>query len=139
MTALIRESGKSQPIGELVLMQRNRGISQMYDRTVIGVLAINLALVGSTSAQQDTESANYLMPKCEAPFSPDYFTGVCDGIINAILALGKTARSVCPPATATRAQATLVAVQYIKARPQRMHESYTLLSMEALHGAWPCK
>jgi hypothetical protein len=36
-------------------------------------------------------------------------------------------------------QAARVIVRYIEARPQRMHESFVSLVIEALHDAWPCK
>jgi hypothetical protein len=32
-----------------------------------------------------------------------------------------------------------VVVAYIERRPQRMHEDFGVLAVEALHEAWPCK
>jgi hypothetical protein len=32
-----------------------------------------------------------------------------------------------------------VAVAYIERRPQRMHEDFRMLAVEAFHEAWPCK
>jgi hypothetical protein len=42
------------------------------------------------------------------------------------------------PTAATLQQIARVAVRYIEARPQRMHEQFMDLAIEALHNAWPC-
>jgi Rap1a immunity proteins len=39
----------------------------------------------------------------------------------------------------TNRQAMAVVVKYIEARPERMHEHFGLLAVEALTAAWPCK
>ena len=39
----------------------------------------------------------------------------------------------------TTNQAIAVVVKYIEARPERMHEDFRALALEALTAAWPCK
>jgi hypothetical protein len=36
-------------------------------------------------------------------------------------------------------QGTQVIIAYIEARPQRMHEDFRVLAVEAMQKAWPCK
>jgi len=45
----------------------------------------------------------------------------------------------CPPAGATIKQRIQVIIAYIEARPQRMHEDFRVLAVEAMQKAWPCK
>jgi len=39
----------------------------------------------------------------------------------------------------TTVQSVAVVVKYIEARPERMHELFGVLALEALTAAWPCK
>jgi hypothetical protein len=39
----------------------------------------------------------------------------------------------------TNDQAVAVVIKYIEARPERMHEPFGMLALEALTAAWPCK
>ena len=36
-------------------------------------------------------------------------------------------------------QTVRVVVQYIDSRPERMHEDFKKLALEAMKAAWPCK
>jgi len=53
--------------------------------------------------------------------------------------LGFASRLFCPPDEVTVAQRARVAVTYIEARPERMHEDFRVLAVEAMQKAWPCK
>jgi Rap1a immunity proteins len=44
----------------------------------------------------------------------------------------------CRPNTATGEQMIRVALAYIERRPERMHEDFRTLVIEAWHEAWPC-
>jgi hypothetical protein len=91
-------------------------------------------------------SANYLMPGCRGVLSPSkanpdpYLEGWCLGAIDGIIFMGG-GNSICLPTNAivTYEQSARVVVTYIEARPQRMHESFKKLALEALMEAWPCK
>jgi hypothetical protein len=43
------------------------------------------------------------------------------------------------PDGVTNRQGVAVVVKYIEARPERMHERFSVLAIEALTAAWPCK
>jgi Rap1a immunity proteins len=58
--------------------------------------------------------------------------GVCDGVVNA---LSSYALGVCPPPHATLDQAVRTVSQYIDARPERLHEEFNRLAVEALRAA----
>ena len=45
----------------------------------------------------------------------------------------------CMPSGVTYEQGVRIVIAYIEARPQRMHESFGLLALEALTAASPCK
>jgi Rap1a immunity proteins len=49
------------------------------------------------------------------------------------------AANVCLPQGVTNNQVVAVVIKYIEARPERMHEQFGDLALEALTAAWPCK
>lgn len=52
----------------------------------------------------------------------------------------KGTTGVCIPAgEVTVNQQVRVVVAYIDARPNRLHEDFRILALEALKDAWPCK
>jgi Rap1a immunity proteins len=44
----------------------------------------------------------------------------------------------CAPATFTASQLASIIVKYAEAHPERMHEDFRQLTLEAFHDAWPC-
>jgi len=69
---------------------------------------------------------------------------VCFGAIaglkfSANAATEGTANSICIPATATSAQSVSVVVRYLRNHPERLHEEFPFLVMDAFSDAWPCK
>jgi hypothetical protein len=54
-------------------------------------------------------------------------------------ALYMRGRSFCVPEVATPEQGVGVVIKYIEARPERMHEPFGKLALEALEEALPCK
>lgn len=104
-------------------------------------VAILIALTMPASAE-DLNSANYFMSGCKGFLDASTPTvnavnqGLCAGFIAGI---GYAAASVCVPQGVTNNQAVAVVVKYIEARPERMHERFADLALEALTAAWPCK
>ena len=45
---------------------------------------------------------------------------------------------VCHPRGAVLYDAVLIVVSHIEAQPERLHENFNALAMEALSRAWPC-
>jgi len=69
-----------------------------------------------------------------------FLGGECVGIIEGILfARSAGSETSCLPNGVIIDQGVIVVVQYIDARPARLHESFKLLVFEALQAAWPCK
>ena len=48
-------------------------------------------------------------------------------------------KDFCQPNEVTIGQVVAVVIKYIEARPERMHEHFGVLALEALKAAWPCK
>lgn len=92
------------------------------------------------SAQTDTASATWVMPGCRASVSETgetwYRQGVCAGVVRAISAMDV---DMCVPGAVTQGQKLRVLVHYIDARPERQHENFVKLAVEALRAAWPCR
>jgi hypothetical protein len=114
--------------------------SQLSLRAIVPIAALMLSGGVAFAEIHESDSANYVMPGCrnyisENPRSGDIFkTGLCWGLIS-----GLTYDDACQPSAATQRQAVSVVVQYIDARPARMHEDFRKLALEALVAAWPCK
>src|SRR5689334_12168091 len=109
-------------------------------------VAILLALTMPASAQETSvqRSANEMLSGCKG-FLDDNMTGVsmfnrgrCVGFV-AGLVYRVGGEDFCLPKGVTTGQAVAVVVKYIEARPERMHESFGALALEALTAAWPCK
>lgn len=68
--------------------------------------------------------------------------GQCVGIIrglNYLAGLLRQEQRSCSPQGVTVEQLVRVVVVYIERRPQRMHEDFKELTLDALHDAWPCR
>jgi Rap1a immunity proteins len=98
-------------------------------------------LVAGPGFAADIKSANIMMPHCHDALSDGvgdrFAAGMCLGMIVGIEYLRKGGS--CAPEGITQGQMLRVVVQYIDARPARLHEDFKLLALEALNAAWPCK
>jgi hypothetical protein len=103
------------------------------------VFIASLMLSGGAAIAEDTGSATYMMRGCRealaAPNKDSSLSALCVGTIDG-LGFGS---GTCFPTGVTVEQMTRVVVQYIDARPARMHEDFRKLALEALTAAWPCK
>jgi len=118
-------------------------------------LALLLATIPATAttADNDPQSANTIMPGCNAWIAQSnrgntalgsnvFLAGECLGIVGTILYFSRDfsfSSAACPPANVTYNQAVQIVAAYIIARPQRIQERFIDLATEALHDAWPCK
>jgi hypothetical protein len=104
-------------------------------------VAILLALTMPAGAA-DMASANFFLPGCKGFLVPESTTtlmqGRCLGVIEG-LAYGVGGQEICQPKGGEAGQAVAVVIKYIEARPERMHEPFAKLALEALTAAWPCK
>ncbi len=62
--------------------------------------------------------------------------GLCSGTVRTLLSVDVI--ETCVPSRSTQGQAVRVVMRYIEARPERQHESFVLLALEAFRAAWPC-
>ena len=107
----------------------------------MGALALLFGLPVTLSiAQENRNSANYIMKGCRDLIKADSSEGwlemgICSGKIDGV---EWSADEVCAPRGSTHGQSIRVVVAYIARRPERMHESFNELALEALIAAWPC-
>jgi hypothetical protein len=102
----------------------------------------------AASAQADRDSGNYLLEPCravaEGNLHPDdlFDEGVCAGKLQAFAwdanGLEDQVFRSCRPAAVSIVQLAKVVVAYLDQHPERLHESFNGLALEALAHAWPC-
>ena len=99
-----------------------------------------LVLSGGTAFAVDRDSANYIMQGCRSSAADNntdlFLAGLCSGLTSGVVYM--RGLQVCEPAGVTHSQEVRVVVQYIDARPERAHEDFRKLALEALTAAWPC-
>jgi hypothetical protein len=116
---------------------------------IAGLLCVNG--IGSATAQsvQEDTSANSVFLGCKA-FVENRATNAqlvsaanfCSGVVHGLAYVGKILPAeliFCAPPTSGARQLARVVINYIDAHPQRMHEDFRMLTLEAFHQAWPCK
>src|SRR5262245_21158939 len=68
---------------------------------------------------------------------------MCAGIVLGLASVGQHLSPAewqsCAPATSDVRQLAGVFVSYIEKHPDRMHEDFRRLTLQAFHDAWPCK
>jgi hypothetical protein len=108
------------------------------------VVAILLLALTMPASAQDT-TANQMLPGCKGLLDDRMTSGVsvhqqgrCGGYV-ASLVYGVGGQEFCSPKGVSIDQAVAVVIKYIEARPERMHEDFDKLALEALEEAWPCK
>jgi hypothetical protein len=110
-------------------------------------LAACLALTPDVAMSQDPYSANAVLRGCrlnpgEAATTPIdvYDFAFCSGEVIALIQISDALQNpICMPREATVDQAKQVILQYLDKVPERIHEGFALLAVEALRHAWPCK
>ena len=112
--------------------------------TKFAVAILLLALTMPASAE-GTTTANQMLPGCKGLRDNSMTSGVsvyqqgrCGGYV-ASLVYGGGEQEFCSPKGVSIGQAVAVVIKYIEARPERMHEPFGGLALEALTAAWPCK
>jgi hypothetical protein len=111
------------------------------------LVAIACLMLGAGATRADSQpssaSANNIMPGCKdwlARGHEDLLKqGDCFGKVQGVWDTATIFRAVCSPPAVTLDQSVRIVVQFIDARPVRMHGRFTTLALEALVAAWPCK
>jgi hypothetical protein len=122
-------------------------------KVVVWGIVMAIMFTAAGMAQEDTESASYLLPYCKlAPAQAGnkaYHVGRCIGIVQGIsdtLGLVKEANSdkltplcVDRPKGVNTDLAVKIVVRYGDAHPEQTHAPFTVVAALALTEAWPCK
>jgi Rap1a immunity proteins len=116
---------------------------------LIGAAALALTITTAGAEEEDYSSANVMLPYCKAYINETAqanprAVGFCEGMIGTLAFMSgflKNYPTLCIefPSGVTLPQTAGVIVRYIEARPQRLHDAFLGLAIEALHDAWPCK
>jgi Rap1a immunity proteins len=103
------------------------------------VLSMGLFLTCGEAFAEDPLSANSNVVGCRNYVSSSkddlFLQGYCAGAVQALV---EFAAGACAPKGATKMQGVRIVLQYIDARPARLHENFNKLAAEALRQAWPC-
>ena len=117
-------------------------------------MLVAATMVCSTTVQAqpagDDHSANAVYAGCKAFAAgqkvSDYQIAMmgnyCSGIVHALT--GITAYLTggwqsCIPPSSNASQSTRVVLKFLDDHPERMHEDFRELALEAFHQAWPCR
>jgi hypothetical protein len=110
-------------------------------------------------AQSDISTGNGMLPHCvmtdnvlskrarllDSNAADAYLMGICAGTIAGISFLAeyvvtkKGSYGICTPDGVTHAQSVSVAVRYLNSHPERLHQQFSQLVLDAVRDAWPCK
>jgi Rap1a immunity proteins len=113
-------------------------------RTMLMIGACLMSLMAPAAAEEDMNSANYIMPACRGALgvpAGTFMQGLCFGEISALMAISWVIEDpfkFCPSFSVTSEQGVRVVVTYIDAIPHRHHEPFVTLALEGLRKAWPC-
>lgn len=91
---------------------------------------------------QDSNSANWMMEGCRTFLTGKVDTGafkagVCAGTISGLAFMGSRG-GFCLPDQVTGQQLVRVVVTFLDRKPERLHESFRSLAVEAFVEVWPC-
>jgi hypothetical protein len=111
-------------------------------------LAAWVAVTTDVAIAQDPYSANAVLRGCRlnageaTAITPVnvYDLAFCTGEVVALMQIsGALQNPICLPRDATVDEAKQVIVEYLDKMPERTHDRFALLAVEALRHAWPCK
>jgi hypothetical protein len=112
----------------------------MNDEMWLVATIVFAALVAAAQAAPDENSANFMLPHCKNYISNtvDSAGRYCAGSVEGIAFTAGIFGGACVPEHVTRGQLVRAAVRYIEMQPERMHEAFDNLALEAIIAAWPC-
>jgi hypothetical protein len=120
-----------------------------------GAIILLIVSISAAGAENNEISANYKLPGCRdfvaigsdnqlsralvQDTSRLYRAAICGGQIEGIANTLQVMGQICWPYGVTGGQIDAVVMNYIERIPERQHESFTVLAIEALKRAWPCR
>jgi hypothetical protein len=114
---------------------------RFMNRFTLGCL-LALLCVPAHASHPDT-SGDGLLRSCREATLPrpaneqDFHQGYCSGVVLSTLVYNPGGL-VCQPKTADLTQAIKVVIRYMEQHPQDRREDLSLVTIKALHEAWPC-
>lgn len=116
----------------------------MFRSLILSAVVLIAATVSEAFAEADIHSANAVVSGCRLYDGPTtshnprfdpFGQGYCIGLLEGLDYEGVQ----CRPREITLGQLVRVVLTYIDSRPERMHEDFRVLAIEAMKTAWPCK
>ena len=123
--------------------------------------ALTVVVITTANTADDTHSANYLLPYCKLASdqtvdnpSSSYLIGRCAGLVEGVINMAGLLKAMqtvgdiehldpllcaAVPDQVTIQQALKVVVRYGETHPKEGPLPFTVLVLDALHDAWPCK
>jgi hypothetical protein len=129
------------------MAQEGGQMNNLMRQTVHPMVFAALTVLASNAAAQtnkgtdNSASAMYFGCKAFVEDQPTAEANFCSGVVHALGFVGRLLPpqlQACVPPDSTARQLAWVVVKYMDAHPQRMHEDFKLLTLEAFHDAWPC-
>ena len=124
-------------------------------RPRLTVAALLMAILpGPAGAQVSPFSANTIVPGCRAMLvaagQPNLqmtaetavLVGTCIGIVAETMWSGdflKESMRSCAPVDSNVAQAIRIILKYLDSQPEFLFQDFRMLTVSALHQAWPCR
>ena len=112
-------------------------------KSVLAAVAAAALMTTPATAGVDMDSANYILPFCRGEVSATptrhytgvFYRGVCLGVVMTWWSVGP---GFCGPHGVSYRQMLRVVVRWIEQRPERHHEPFAQLALQAMQAAWPC-
>ena len=115
---------------------------------IAGIAALIALSATAATADENPYSASSMLPACMAVVaisSANPAAGIdtvemgrCIGMVEGVALLANYG-IFCPPTGTIIKERMQVIIAYIEAPPQRLHEDFRVLAVEAMQKAWPCK
>jgi hypothetical protein len=121
--------------------------------TLVALLIVILCTAAPAFAESTAEMVSSCKELADAnvrgdtvAIPQDFPSGLCWGAFSSLQRVivraypgGQPIFRVCAPPKSTRSQLITVFVEYARRNPQRLHEDFLDVALEALRGAFPCQ
>lgn len=119
-------------------------VGSQNENAIMGYIMPGGSFQAVQAEDQYPWSGNRFLPACQDALAvrENSWAGVCLGYVAAASIYGRHMREPlrnCVPPELPTGQKIRVVVKYLEDRPTRLHESFSVLVLEALRVGWPCK
>ena len=125
-------------------------VGQQPSVTRLALIIVLCGFARPVFAAQDSDSGDYMLPVCRALAegwrgswkAREREQGQCQGIMGALMAVGRDlpehSRFCRPEGNVVNGEVRSIVVNYLLHHPEKLHERFVSLTLEAFHEAWPC-